>query len=172
LTSLAAIRRLAPTISQTLWDSAQRGDSDAQYQIGTIYASGNGVPQDYAESYFWLDLAASAEVGQASRERLVKARDEATSHLTPTVLLDTQKRAREWFDEHDKDATRPTQQTNGVYRIGDRVSKPVLIHSVEAEYTVEARKAKYQGDCLISLVVDEHGNRQNIRVAFAGHGIG
>ena len=41
------------------------------------------------------------------------------------------------------------------------------LHSVEAEFSDEARRAKYQGVCLISLIVDTQGNPQNIRVARA-----
>jgi TonB family protein len=55
----------------------------------------------------------------------------------------------------------------GLYQIGGRVAAPVLIHSVEAEFSDEARRAKYQGVCLISLIVDSQGNPQNIRVVRA-----
>lgn len=53
----------------------------------------------------------------------------------------------------------------GLYQIGGRISAPVVIHSVEAEFSDEARRAKYQGVCLISLVVDAQGNPQDIHVA-------
>jgi periplasmic protein TonB len=55
----------------------------------------------------------------------------------------------------------------GLEQIGGRVSAPVLIHSVEAEFSDEARRAKYQGVCLVSLIVDAQGNPQNIRVVRA-----
>ncbi len=55
----------------------------------------------------------------------------------------------------------------GLAQIGGRVSAPQVIHSVEAEFSDEARRAKYQGVCLISLIVDTQGNPQNIRVARA-----
>jgi periplasmic protein TonB len=55
----------------------------------------------------------------------------------------------------------------GLYQIGGRVSAPQLIHSVEAEFSDEARRAKYQGVCLVSLIVDAQGNPQNIRVVRA-----
>ena len=54
-----------------------------------------------------------------------------------------------------------------LYQIGGGVSAPVSLHSVEAEFSDEARRAKYQGVCLISLIVDAQGNPQNIRVARA-----
>jgi len=52
----------------------------------------------------------------------------------------------------------------GVYRIGGGVSAPVPIFTPEAEFSDEARRAKYQGVCLISLIVDAQGNPQNPRV--------
>jgi TonB family protein len=52
----------------------------------------------------------------------------------------------------------------GMERIGGRVSAPVALNSVEAEFSDEARRAKYQGVCLISLIVDAQGNPQNPRV--------
>jgi TonB family protein len=55
----------------------------------------------------------------------------------------------------------------GLEAIGGRVSAPVVLHSVEAEFSDEARRAKYQGVCLISLIVDAQGNPQNIHVARA-----
>jgi TonB family protein len=42
-----------------------------------------------------------------------------------------------------------------------------VVHSVEAEFSDEARRAKYQGVCLISLIVDAQGNPQDVRVARA-----
>jgi hypothetical protein len=41
-----------PGIPKELLDSAKHGQPDAQYLIGTMYAEGNGVPQDYTEAYF------------------------------------------------------------------------------------------------------------------------
>ncbi len=55
----------------------------------------------------------------------------------------------------------------GLYRIGGGVSAPVPLNSVEAEFSDEARRAKYQGVCLISLIVDVHGDPQNPRVVRA-----
>jgi TonB family protein len=52
----------------------------------------------------------------------------------------------------------------GLERIGGRVSGPVVLVSPEAEFSDEARRAKYQGVCLIHLIVDAQGNPQNPRV--------
>ncbi len=55
----------------------------------------------------------------------------------------------------------------GVYQVGGGVSAPVPLNSVEAEFSDEARRAKYQGVCLITLIVDAQGNPQNPRVSRA-----
>lgn len=52
----------------------------------------------------------------------------------------------------------------GIYQIGGGVSAPVAIFTPEAEFSDEARRAKYQGVCLISLIVDAQGNPQDPRV--------
>lgn len=41
------------------WTRAERGDSQAQDVVGTIYAEGLGAPQDYAEAVKWYRLAAA-----------------------------------------------------------------------------------------------------------------
>lgn len=38
-------------------DLASRGEMDAQYAMGLIYAEGRGVEMDLAQSHYWLSLA-------------------------------------------------------------------------------------------------------------------
>ncbi|MDB4521582.1 sel1 repeat family protein, partial [Akkermansiaceae bacterium] len=42
---------------------AEAGDAEAQQELGRMYASGNGVPQDYSEAVKWFRMA--AEQGDA-----------------------------------------------------------------------------------------------------------
>ena len=51
-----------------------------------------------------------------------------------------------------------------LYRPGGAVSIPKLIYAAPPSYSEAARKAKFQGIVLLSLVVDEDGNPQNVRV--------
>jgi|CZKL01.1.fsa_nt_gi protein TonB len=55
----------------------------------------------------------------------------------------------------------------GLYRVGGGVTAPVPVIWPEAEFSDEARRAKYQGVCLVSLIVDAQGNPQNPRVVRA-----
>lgn len=52
----------------------------------------------------------------------------------------------------------------GIYQIGGDVSQPVLVTKVEPEYSEEARKAKYSGTVLLSIVVDANGMPRDIHV--------
>jgi TonB family protein len=53
----------------------------------------------------------------------------------------------------------------GVYRPGNGVSAPRALYEPDPEYSDEARRAKYQGNVLLSLVVDATGHVRDIRVA-------
>ena len=65
------------------------------------------------------------------------------------------------------DPTAPAQANEPIYKVGGHISAPQVKHRVTAQYTDEARRAKFQGVCLLSLVVDAQGNPQNVRVARA-----
>ena len=59
----------------------------------------------------------------------------------------------------------------GPRRIGGGVSAPVLVFSVEPEFSEQARKAKVSGNVLVNLWVDERGNPSHVRV-LRGIGLG
>jgi len=52
----------------------------------------------------------------------------------------------------------------GVYKIGGDVSAPVLVSSVDPEFSDYARRNKISGICLISMVVDVNGVPQDPHV--------
>jgi TonB family protein len=52
----------------------------------------------------------------------------------------------------------------GVFRVGGGVSSPRPIFTPDPEYSEEARKARYQGTCILWLVVDRDGKPRDIRV--------
>jgi TonB family protein len=53
----------------------------------------------------------------------------------------------------------------GVFRVGGGVSAPRAVFTPDPEYSEEARKAKYQGTCVLWLVVGPDGHPRDIRVA-------
>lgn len=52
----------------------------------------------------------------------------------------------------------------GIFKVGGGVSPPVKLYSVDPEYSEEARKAKYSGTVLLSIVVDTEGHARDIHV--------
>lgn len=52
----------------------------------------------------------------------------------------------------------------GLMSVGGGVGAPVVLHSVQPEFTEEARQANFQGTVTIQLIVDAQGNPQNVHV--------
>jgi len=57
-----------------------------------------------------------------------------------------------------------TPATADALRAGAGVSMPALVQKVEPQYSEEARKAKWQGTVVLSLIVDQNGRPQNTKV--------
>lgn len=53
----------------------------------------------------------------------------------------------------------------GIFRVGGGVSAPRPLFAPDPDYTEEARKAKYQGTCVLWMVVGPDGRPRDIRVA-------
>jgi TonB family protein len=52
----------------------------------------------------------------------------------------------------------------GLMHPGGGVSAPQVIYSVDPEFSDEARRAKYQGICVVSVIVDAQGSPQRVHV--------
>ncbi len=53
----------------------------------------------------------------------------------------------------------------GVFRVGGGVSAPRILDQPDPEYSEEARKAKYQGVCVLWLIVGPDGHTRDTKVA-------
>lgn len=84
--------------------AAEQGDAEGQAGLGVMYALGRGVPQrDYAEAYFWLNLAASQEGNRNEEDKIKDARDMVAAHLTPEARSAVQARTRTWTPKKSSD---------------------------------------------------------------------
>ncbi|MDR3754021.1 MAG: energy transducer TonB [Terracidiphilus sp.] len=55
--------------------------------------------------------------------------------------------------------------SSGIFYPGQSgVVAPTLIYEREAEFSDEARRQKYQGVCVVGIIVDAHGNPQNVHI--------
>ncbi len=52
----------------------------------------------------------------------------------------------------------------GLKQVGGGVSAPVLVYGFEPEFSEEARKAKFSGNVMVNLWVDEKGNPSHVHV--------
>ena len=59
----------------------------------------------------------------------------------------------------------------GLFHVGGSVRPPSILHSVDPEFSEEARKAKFSGNVQVYLIVDEQGNPSHVRVV-RGVGMG
>jgi len=50
------------------------------------------------------------------------------------------------------------------FRMGKGVTPPLVVYQIDPEFSEEARKAKYQGSCVLGLKVDASGRPTKIRV--------
>ena len=77
---------------------AEKGNAGAQWFLGSMYAKGQGVPQDYVLAHKWFNLAASRHPASKveSREGAVNNRDKVASKMTPEQIAEAQRLAREW----------------------------------------------------------------------------
>lgn len=78
--------------------AADQGDLTAQGTLGVLYAFGQGVPQNYVEAYFWLDLAAS--VSGPNQEKYAANRQMVGQHLTTDQVSDVEDRVAAWKAAH------------------------------------------------------------------------
>ena len=53
----------------------------------------------------------------------------------------------------------------GAFKVGGGVSAPKAIYAPDPKISEEARKAKYQGTCVLWLIVGPDGRARDIRVA-------
>ncbi len=63
----------------------------AQFNLGLMYAKGQGVAQNYIQAYMWETLAAAQ-----GNEKAVKGLERLEKSMTLDVVAEAQRLAREW----------------------------------------------------------------------------
>ena len=80
--------------------AADQGDVTAQGTMGTLYSMGQGVEQNYAEAYYWLDLAAA--VKGPKQAQYAANRQMVGMHITADELAAVQDREAAWKAAHPR----------------------------------------------------------------------
>jgi len=71
-------------------DLAETGIAEAQYNVGRMYAYGEGVTKNYTEAFAWFILSA-----RNGRIEARKAKDELKPHMSPDEIARAYERASE-----------------------------------------------------------------------------
>jgi uncharacterized protein len=84
-------RRSLPWHEASRWyqAAAEQGHSTAQFNLGLMYAQGNGVHQDYVTAHMWLSLAAENGNANAAEDR-----DQVATRISSADLLEAKRRTR------------------------------------------------------------------------------
>ena len=80
--------------------AADQGDVEAQATMGTLYSMGQGVAVNYAEAYYWLDLAAA--VKGPKQEMYAAHRQMMGEHITVDEQDAALERAAAWKAAHPR----------------------------------------------------------------------
>ena len=81
-----------------LWRQlAELGHARAKFNLGIMFAFGEGVPQDFVRAYLWFNIAAAQ--GDKTAQ---KGRDLIVSQMTPDQIAEAQRMAREWIAKHQQ----------------------------------------------------------------------
>ena len=75
-----------------LRQAAEQGDASAQYNLGVMYANGEGVPEDYVKAYAWINLAAAQ-----GQKDVVKSKDRLRPKMTSAQVAKAQELAGELY---------------------------------------------------------------------------
>ena len=78
--------------------SAEQGNASAQFNLGYMYANGEGVPQNNVRAYVWFSVSAAQgyETGKNQRDMI-------SGLLTPSQLVQTQQIATKCFESGYQD---------------------------------------------------------------------
>lgn len=75
---------------------AERGVAAAQFNLGMLYAQGDGVPQDYVQAHMWFSLAALHFPPGPDRATAEENRDWVAARMTPEQIVEALGLARQW----------------------------------------------------------------------------
>lgn len=141
---------------------AEQGNTVAQANLGTVYADGKSVPQDYVQAYKWLTLSITGAVG----DKGLFQRSQATADLrksigdkmTPEQKAEAERLTTEWESAYEQ------RMGNGPFRGGWGVVTPKDVYRPVPSYTGRARQARINGSVVVEFVVRKDGTVGNCKI--------
>jgi TonB family protein len=80
---------------------------------------------------------------------------------TPLLGIEQLAAASDWVQASD---AKPVIDADGTYHVGNGVTPPILVYSVDAEFSDAARKKKIQGTVVVGLIVGADGLPKDVHV--------
>ncbi|MFZ5609720.1 MAG: hypothetical protein ACOY99_08920 [Pseudomonadota bacterium] len=74
---------------------AEAGKTEALYNLGLLYSTGNQVELNYVEAHKWFNLAALRGL-----KRAVIDREELAHDMSALEIAEAQRQARQWLAAH------------------------------------------------------------------------
>lgn len=75
--------------------AAEKGVTEAQFELGLMYSTGHGKPEDLVQAHMWLNLA--AHMGNEEARFL---RSDVADMMSESQIAEAQRLARDWLDKH------------------------------------------------------------------------
>ncbi|HUX43897.1 MAG TPA: hypothetical protein VMV57_04020 [Terracidiphilus sp.] len=75
--------------------AANQGDAKAEYSLGIQYCWKEGVPKDFGQAYYWIDLGIAGKVEDSNHWL-----DFAASHMTAAEVAAAKEKAHRWLEAH------------------------------------------------------------------------
>ena len=93
---------------EELRPAAREGGAESQYVLGSMYATGKGVLQDYVKAHAWLNLAASR-----GHDKAALFRDEISRRMTSQQIARAQRLANKWRTRQTQPKEPAREETAG-----------------------------------------------------------
>ncbi|MDA9260602.1 hypothetical protein N9P58_01920 [Puniceicoccaceae bacterium] len=77
--------------------AAEQGHAAAQFNLGEMYANGDGITKDAVIAYMWFNLAASQDYEDAKENKGM-----LSEKMTREQIAEAQKLSREWLAKRSK----------------------------------------------------------------------
>lgn len=83
---------------------ADAGDPAAQFNLGKMYAEGDGAPKDMARAYFWLEISAA---GVSKPEFVIALREQLAEEMSLREMTEAKALLHEFYAETKKEKVTP-----------------------------------------------------------------
>lgn len=140
--------------------AAEQGQVGAQFHMGSVYAEGRGVKQDYIQAYKWLALSVAGSTDESSSifKKATDLLNSVSKSMTSRQIEEAERLAMEW------EARYVQRVGEGPFSSGWGVTFPVVSIKPSPSYTNEARDARISGSISIQCIIFKDGTVGNCRI--------